>query len=72
MLKKSTKQGTVSASTFENSEAAGITIGRYGKLSCVSLEGRDDGMYLLINDDMVEQLNIKLVHTNIEWKIKGE
>ena len=81
MLKKATKAGTISAKTFEDpfsydtlgndlGSTAGITLGIYGKASCVSLEGKDDGIYLLINDEIIEELGIKVCHTNKYFAIK--
>ena len=81
MLKKATKAGVISAKTFEDpcsydtlgidyGSTAGITLGIYGKSSCVSLEGKDDGVYLLINDEAIKELGIKVCHTNRYFAIK--
>jgi len=70
MLKKKTDNGTISATSFETMNEKGIAVGLYGEMSVVSFESNGKGLILLINDDMIEQFRVNVLHTDANWNAK--
>ena len=49
----------------------GVFVGIYGGLNVVSFDyDETDGLVLLVNDDAVDELGVKVRHTDMDWNEK--
>ena len=70
MLKKATKDGTLSANSYELNGSAGfkgISLGKFGEQGYVAVESDGHGIRILVNEDRIREDNATVVHTNRDW-----
>ncbi len=72
MLKKATKHKTVTAATFEEGDVSGISIGTYFDGAAATIEDREDGIVILLNDYKLERMGIRVLHTDADWNVIRE
>ena len=74
LMKQTLEHGTIMADTFEieRENTIGIVLGVFGKDNCLSIEENDQGLCILLNDDAIRGMHIKVLHADKNWNIKGE
>ena len=74
LMKATQKHGTIMADTFdiERENVTGIVMGVFGKDNCISMEENKQGLCILLNDDALRGMHVKVLHADKNWNIKGE
>ena len=73
-LMKKTEHGTVFATTFDEKDNlgthVGMLVGIYNKPNVLTVECFNGELVVMLNDDAIEELGIKVIHTDAKWNVK--